>query len=38
MRRKPQNRYQAAKQFNRNVQRTKRINTAPPAARGGYRL
>lgn len=38
MRRSPQNRYSAAKSFNRNTSRTKRINTAPPAARGGYRL
>lgn len=38
MRRQKQNNYKAAKQFNRNVSRTKKINTAPPAARGGYRL
>lgn len=38
MRRKPQNRFRAAKQFNRNVSRTKRINLTPPASRGGYRL
>lgn len=38
MKRTPQNRYKAARQFNRNVSRTKRINTAPPASRGGYRL
>lgn len=38
MRRKPLNRYKAARTFNRNVNRTKAINTNPPAARGGYRL
>lgn len=38
MKRTPMNRYKAAKNFNRNSQRTKRINVAPPAARGGYRL
>lgn len=38
MKRSPVNRYKAAKQFNRNVSRTKRINVAPAAPRGGYRL
>lgn len=38
MRRKPQNRYKAAKQFNRSAKRTRAINVAPPAPRGGYRL
>lgn len=38
MQRRAQNRFRAAKQFNRNSSRTKRINVAPPASRGGYRL
>ena len=38
MRRQKQNRFRAAKQFNRNTSRTKRINVAPPPARAGYRL
>jgi len=33
-----QNRHQAAKKFNRSTARTKRINVAPVATRGGYRL
>lgn len=38
MKRRPQNRYKAAKKFNRNVSRTKAINIRPVATRGGYRL
>jgi len=38
MQRKPVNKFKAAKKFNKNVSRTKRINTAPAPARGGYRL
>lgn len=38
MKRRPMNRYKAARKFNHNVSRTKRINLTPPASRGGYRL
>lgn len=36
--RRPQGKVQAAGQFRRHVQRTKRVNVAPAPQRGGYRL
>lgn len=38
MKRKPMNRFKAARSFNRNSGRTKAINVRPIASRGGYRL
>jgi len=32
------NKRKSARSFGRGIQRTKKINIAPPAQRGGYRL
>lgn len=36
--RKPVSKYRSARQFRRNVSRTKKVNTSPVPMRGGYRL
>lgn len=36
--RRPVNKRRSAKQFRRNISKTKRANVAPPPMRGGYRL
>lgn len=38
MRRRPVNKGKSAKQFRRNVSRTKAVNIRPTAMRGGFRL